>query len=98
MVIGARTKAALRVKKNRGQRVGAVPIGYRLCDDGMHAAHSSLCLEGQSPRGGMQAAHSSQGRLPTPEAQSPRGNAVQSIATGTDLQGVSGDWMAGPAR
>ena len=34
MIIGARTKAALRVKKKRGQRVGAVPIGYRLCDDG----------------------------------------------------------------
>lgn len=27
---GARTRAALRVKKARGERVGAVPLGYRL--------------------------------------------------------------------
>ncbi len=33
MVIGARTKAALRVKKARGERVGAIPIGYRLADE-----------------------------------------------------------------
>jgi site-specific DNA recombinase len=33
MVIGARTKAALRVKKARGERVGAVPLGYRLSAD-----------------------------------------------------------------
>ena len=33
MVIGARTKAALRVKKMRGERVGAIPIGFRLADD-----------------------------------------------------------------
>jgi DNA invertase Pin-like site-specific DNA recombinase len=32
MVIGARTKAALRVKKLRGERVGAIPLGYRLSD------------------------------------------------------------------
>jgi DNA invertase Pin-like site-specific DNA recombinase len=30
MVIGARTKAALHVKKRRGERIGAVPLGYRL--------------------------------------------------------------------
>ncbi len=29
-LIGARTKAALRVKKLRGERVGAVPLGFRL--------------------------------------------------------------------
>jgi DNA invertase Pin-like site-specific DNA recombinase len=33
MVIGARTKAALRVKKQRGERVGAVPIGFRVSED-----------------------------------------------------------------
>ena len=33
-LIGARTKAALRVKKARGQRVGAIPLGYRLSGDG----------------------------------------------------------------
>jgi DNA invertase Pin-like site-specific DNA recombinase len=32
-LIGARTKAALRVKKMRGERVGAIPLGYRLADD-----------------------------------------------------------------
>ena len=33
-MIGARTKAALRVKKAKGQRVGAIPLGYRLSGDG----------------------------------------------------------------
>ena len=33
MVIGARTKAALRVKKQRGERVGSIPLGYRLADE-----------------------------------------------------------------
>jgi DNA invertase Pin-like site-specific DNA recombinase len=33
-LIGARTKAALRVKKAKGQRVGAIPYGYRLAEDG----------------------------------------------------------------
>ena len=33
MVIAARTRAALRVKKLRGERVGAVPLGYRLSAD-----------------------------------------------------------------
>ena len=32
-LIGARTRAALRVKKARGERVGAVPFGYRLAHD-----------------------------------------------------------------
>ncbi len=34
LVIGARTRAALAVKKNRGERVGQVPYGYRVADDG----------------------------------------------------------------
>jgi len=32
-IIGARTRAALRVKKARGERVGAIPIGYRLSEE-----------------------------------------------------------------
>jgi len=35
-VIRARTRAALAVKKTRGERVGAVPFGYRLAADGVH--------------------------------------------------------------
>jgi DNA invertase Pin-like site-specific DNA recombinase len=35
-LIGARTKAALRVKKAKGQRVGAIPYGYRLAKDGQN--------------------------------------------------------------
>jgi len=34
MVIGARTRAALRVKKAKGLRVGAIPYGQRLGEDG----------------------------------------------------------------
>lgn len=33
-VIRARTKAALAVKKSRGQRVGSVPFGFQLAKDG----------------------------------------------------------------
>lgn len=36
LIIGARTKAALQVKKKRGERIGYVPFGYRLCTDGVH--------------------------------------------------------------
>jgi DNA invertase Pin-like site-specific DNA recombinase len=34
LVIKARTKAALGAKKRRGERVGTVPLGYDLADDG----------------------------------------------------------------
>jgi DNA invertase Pin-like site-specific DNA recombinase len=32
----ARTKAALQAKKAKGERVGAIPYGYKLADDGCH--------------------------------------------------------------
>lgn len=36
LIIGARTKAALQVKKNKRERVGHIPFGYRLCIDNIH--------------------------------------------------------------
>jgi len=33
-IIRARTRAALAVKKSRGERVGGIPYGYQLADDG----------------------------------------------------------------
>jgi DNA invertase Pin-like site-specific DNA recombinase len=33
-IIRARTRAALQVKKNRGERIGGIPFGYQLADDG----------------------------------------------------------------
>lgn len=36
LLIKSRTKAALRAKKDRGQRVGHIPFGYRLCEDNIH--------------------------------------------------------------
>ena len=36
LIIKARTKAALRVKKEKGQRVGHIPFGYQLAQDGIH--------------------------------------------------------------
>lgn len=36
LIIGARTKAALQVKKKKGQRIGYIPYGYRLCTDNVH--------------------------------------------------------------
>jgi len=34
LIIGQRTKAALKAKRARGERAGNVPFGYRLADDG----------------------------------------------------------------
>ena len=34
-MIGARTRAALAVKKARGERVGSVPYGFRVGEDGV---------------------------------------------------------------
>jgi DNA invertase Pin-like site-specific DNA recombinase len=39
-VIRARTRAALGVKRSRGERVGALPYGYRLAPDGVHLVES----------------------------------------------------------
>lgn len=36
LLIGHRTRAALRVKKSRGERTGSVPYGYALAADGIH--------------------------------------------------------------
>jgi DNA invertase Pin-like site-specific DNA recombinase len=47
LIIGARTKAALQAKKRRGERVGHIPFGYRLCADGVHlevATEEQECL------------------------------------------------------
>jgi site-specific DNA recombinase len=37
LIIKARTKAALRAKQKRGQRTGAVPMGFDLVDDGQRS-------------------------------------------------------------
>lgn len=36
LIIGARTKAAMQVKKKRNERVGTIPYGFRLCEDKKH--------------------------------------------------------------
>lgn len=36
LIIGARTKAALKTKKDKGQRVGHIPFGSKLAADGIH--------------------------------------------------------------
>jgi DNA invertase Pin-like site-specific DNA recombinase len=36
LIIGARTKAALQVKKKKGERVGHIPFGLCLSGDGIH--------------------------------------------------------------
>ena len=36
MDISDRTRRALQAKKVRGERVGHIPFGYRLCGDGIH--------------------------------------------------------------
>lgn len=41
-MIQARTKAALQAKKERGERVGHIPFGYRLSNDGVHIEKDDL--------------------------------------------------------
>lgn len=36
LIIGERTRAALQAKKNRNERVGYIPYGMKLCEDGIH--------------------------------------------------------------
>lgn len=36
LIIGARTKVALKAKKDKGQRVGHIPFGKKLSEDGIH--------------------------------------------------------------
>lgn len=36
LIIGARTKVALQIKKNRNERVGYIPYGFQLNEDGVH--------------------------------------------------------------
>lgn len=36
LIIGMRTKAALKIKKDKGQRVGHIPFGKKLANDGIH--------------------------------------------------------------
>ena len=44
-VVRARTRAAMGVKRSRGERIGAIPLGYRLADNGRtlqrHAAEQA---------------------------------------------------------
>ncbi len=41
-IIKARTKAALAVKKTKGERVGQVPFGYQLGNDGIHLEDNEI--------------------------------------------------------
>ena len=41
-VIRARTKAALAAMKREGKRVGHIPFGYKLADDGIHIVADEL--------------------------------------------------------
>ncbi|MGK5594266.1 MAG: recombinase family protein [Parachlamydiaceae bacterium] len=42
LVIKARTKAALQAKKTRKERVGHIPFGYKLANDGIHLEENEL--------------------------------------------------------
>jgi DNA invertase Pin-like site-specific DNA recombinase len=41
LIIGARTKVALKAKKDKGQRVGRIPFGNKLAKDGVHLEPNS---------------------------------------------------------
>ena len=40
-VIKSRTRAALAVKRTRGERIGGIPYGYELTADGVHLAENA---------------------------------------------------------
>jgi DNA invertase Pin-like site-specific DNA recombinase len=42
LLIKSRTKAALSAKKSRGERVGHIPFGFQLADDGIHIETNEL--------------------------------------------------------
>jgi DNA invertase Pin-like site-specific DNA recombinase len=42
LIIGARTKVALQVKKQKNERVGYIPYGYQLSDDQIHLEENAL--------------------------------------------------------
>lgn len=42
LLIKSRTKSALRAKKDRGERVGHIPFGYRLAQDQVHLEEDEL--------------------------------------------------------
>lgn len=42
LIIKSRTKSALQAKKAKGQRVGHIPFGYRLADDGVFLEKNEL--------------------------------------------------------
>lgn len=42
LLIGDRTRAALKAKKNRGERVGHIPFGYKLAQDNIHLEQNEL--------------------------------------------------------
>lgn len=42
LIIGARTKAALKAKKDKGQRVGHIPFGYKLAEDGTNLVQNAV--------------------------------------------------------
>jgi len=42
LIIKARTKAALKTKKDKGQRVGHIPFGYKLAEDNVHLVQNEI--------------------------------------------------------
>ncbi|MCE5293040.1 MAG: recombinase family protein [Chlamydiales bacterium] len=42
LIIGARTKAALKAKKEKGQRVGHIPFGYKLAEDSVNIVKNDV--------------------------------------------------------
>lgn len=42
LIIGARTKAALKTKKDKGQRCGHIPFGYKLAEDNIHLQQNDV--------------------------------------------------------
>src|SRR5437868_4547573 len=69
--IGERTREALRHKRSRGERVGNIQFGYRLCEDGMHLEPHPV----------------EQAALGAVQKLRRRGKSLRAIATALNLQG-----------
>ena len=57
LIIGQRTKAALKAKRTRGERAGNLPFGYALGRDGQtltpHVDEQRALCAARAPRGGL---------------------------------------------
>jgi hypothetical protein len=92
-LIRARTRAALAVKRGKGERTGEVPFGYRLAPDGLHleslAAEQNIITAIRRLRGDGLSANGEQVSIRLPEAWLERAEKLSRKLKDDPAHGVS---------